>query len=380
MLTGTIINALAILAGSAVGLGIHALAGRFSAVLGAKGIRLGERLQTIMMQGISLCVLYVGVTGSLKGQNTLVAILSMVAGSILGELPDLDARMGRLGQWVQDKLSHILKAGGNSVADGFVTASLVFCVGAMAIVGALENGLTGNFDTLKAKAVLDGVSAIVFASSLGLGVALSAGAVFLYQGIIALAAGALSPLLGQTGYEGATDGQKSAYLTYVRTLLSLVGQSEADAAAQADALWDADAKLAAASYSNQELGDVDKTYNLYTMAQLKALFPNVDLDQMFQRTGLTQTNQILVMDPGCLQACAELFDAAKTPNALELLKAYARLNLANGLGGLLNQEFTDASNAFNLAYFGQDLPPRQSRHRCACPVAFPACRPLSYYE
>ena len=155
MLTGTIINALAILAGSAVGLGIHALAGRFSAVLGAKGIRLGERLQTIMMQGISLCVLYVGVTGSLKGQNTLVAILSMVAGSILGELLDLDARMGRLGQWVQDKLSHILKAGGNSVADGFVTASLVFCVGAMAIVGALENGLTGNFDTLKAKAVLD---------------------------------------------------------------------------------------------------------------------------------------------------------------------------------------------------------------------------------
>lgn len=196
MLTGTIINALAILAGSAVGMGIHALAGRFSAVLGAKGVRLGERLQAIVMQGVALCVLYIGVTGSLKGQNTLVAILSMVAGSILGELLDLDARMGRLGQWVQDKLSHILKAGGNSVADGFVTAALLFCVGAMAIVGALENGLTGNFDTLKAKAVLDGVSATVFASSLGLGVALSAGAVFLYQGIIALAAGALSPLLG----------------------------------------------------------------------------------------------------------------------------------------------------------------------------------------
>ena len=196
MLTGTIINALAILAGSAVGLGIHALAGRFSAVLGAKGIRLGERLQTIMMQGISLCVLYVGVTGSLKGQNTLVAILSMVAGSILGELLDLDARMGRLGQWVQDKLSHILKAGGNSVADGFVTASLVFCVGAMAIVGALENGLTGSYDTLKAKSIIDGISSIVFASSLGVGVAFSAGAIFLYQGAISLLAGLLSPLLG----------------------------------------------------------------------------------------------------------------------------------------------------------------------------------------
>ena len=197
MLTGTIINALAILAGSAVGLGIHALAGRFSAVLGAKGIRLGERLQTIVMQGVALCVLYIGVTGSLKGQNTLVAILSMVIGAILGELLDLDSRMGKLGQWVQDKLSHILKSGGGSVAEGFVTAALLFCVGAMAIVGALENGLTGNFDTLKAKAVLDGVSAIVFASSLGIGVALSAGAVLIYQGVIALAAGALSPLLGE---------------------------------------------------------------------------------------------------------------------------------------------------------------------------------------
>ena len=196
MLTGTIINALAILAGSAVGMGIHALAGRFSAVLGAKGVRLGERLQAIVMQGVALCVLYIGVTGSLKGQNTLVAILSMVIGAILGELLDLDSRMGKLGQWVQDKLSHILKSGGGSVAEGFVTAALLFCVGAMAIVGALENGLTGNFDTLKAKAVLDGVSAIVFASSLGIGVALSAGAVLIYQGVIALAAGALSPLLG----------------------------------------------------------------------------------------------------------------------------------------------------------------------------------------
>ena len=197
MLTGTIINALAILAGSAVGMGIHALAGRFSAVLGAKGVRLGERLQAIVMQGVALCVLYIGVTGSLKGQNTLVAILSMVIGAILGELLDLDSRMGKLGQWVQDKLSHILKSGGGSVAEGFVTAALLFCVGAMAIVGALENGLTGNFDTLKAKAVLDGVSAIVFASSLGIGVALSAGAVLIYQGVIALAAGALSPLLGE---------------------------------------------------------------------------------------------------------------------------------------------------------------------------------------
>lgn len=196
MLTGTIINTLVILAGSAVGLSIHALAGRFSSALGEKGARLGERLQTLMMQGIALCVLYIGISGSLKGQNTLAAILSMALGAILGELLDLDGRMNRLGQWVQDRTARVLKGGGSSVAEGFVTSSLLFCVGAMSIVGALENGLTGNFDTLKAKSVLDGISSIIFASSLGVGVGLSAVPVLLYQGLISLAAGVLSPLLG----------------------------------------------------------------------------------------------------------------------------------------------------------------------------------------
>ena len=196
MLTGTIINTLVILAGSAVGLGIHALAGRFSSALGEKGARLGERLQALMMQGIALCVLYIGISGSLKGQNALAAILSMALGAILGELLDLDGRMNRLGQWVQDRTARVLKGGGSSVAEGFVTSSLLFCVGAMSIVGALENGLTGNFDTLKAKSVLDGISSIIFASSLGVGVALSAVPVLLYQGLISLAAGVLSPLLG----------------------------------------------------------------------------------------------------------------------------------------------------------------------------------------
>ena len=196
MLTGTIINTLVILAGSAVGLGIHALAGRFSSALGEKGARLGERLQTLMMQGIALCVLYIGISGSLKGQNALAAILSMALGAILGELLDLDGRMNRLGQWVQDRTARVLKGGGSSVAEGFVTSSLLFCVGAMSIVGALENGLTGNFDTLKAKSVLDGISSIIFASSLGVGVGLSAVPVLLYQGLISLAAGVLSPLLG----------------------------------------------------------------------------------------------------------------------------------------------------------------------------------------
>lgn len=198
MLTGTIINTLAILAGSVVGLLLSWLAGRCSRFLPAGSAALGQRLQTIIMQGVALCVLFIGISGSLEGGNTLIAILSMVIGAVIGELLDLDRRMQGLGSWVQKKTAHLVHNPGDgpSVSDGFVTASLLFCVGAMAIVGSLENGLTGSYDTLKAKAVLDGVSSIVFASSLGIGVAFSAAAVFLYQGAISLAAAFLSPLLG----------------------------------------------------------------------------------------------------------------------------------------------------------------------------------------
>ena len=100
MLTGTIVNTLAILAGSALGMLLAWLAGRFSAVLSAGGAKLGERLQGIIMQGVALCVIYLGVSGSLEGRNTLIAILSMVLGGIAGELLDLDRRMRSLGDWV----------------------------------------------------------------------------------------------------------------------------------------------------------------------------------------------------------------------------------------------------------------------------------------
>mgnify|MGYP002518863156 CR=1 FL=1 len=195
MLTGTIINSLAILAGSLLGLVIQAAAHRSSRDIPANGI--GGRLQTIIMQGMALCVIYIGVSGSLKGENTLIAIVSTALGAIIGELLDLDRRMHTLGDWVQAKTARLIhtQEGAPSVADGFVTASLLFCVGAMAIVGSLENGLTGSYDTLKAKSVIDGITAIVFASSLGIGVAFSAAAIFLYQGSISLAAGLLAPLL-----------------------------------------------------------------------------------------------------------------------------------------------------------------------------------------
>ena len=194
MITGSIINALAIIAGAAVGLLLKWLAGRFSSLLPVDAGQLGHRLQEIIMQGVALCVLYIGISGSLKGSNTLVAILSMVLGAIIGEILDLDRRMQQLGDWVQSKTQKL--AGGTSVSEGFVTASLLFCVGAMAIVGSLENGLTGNYDTLKAKSLLDGISSIVFASSLGIGVAFSSVAVLIYQGLISLSASFISPYLG----------------------------------------------------------------------------------------------------------------------------------------------------------------------------------------
>lgn len=190
MLIGTTVNALAILAGSAVGLFFAHAARR-----GTDGSGLGERLRTTLMNGVALCVLYIGVSGCLDGQSTLTAIISMVLGALVGETLDLDRRMQALGDWVQEKAKRLPLGGSSSVSEGFVTASLLFCVGAMAIVGSLQDGLTGDHSTLFAKALLDGVSAVVFASSLGVGVAFSAVAVFLYQGCIAALASLISPLL-----------------------------------------------------------------------------------------------------------------------------------------------------------------------------------------
>ena len=147
------------------------------------------------MNGVALCVLYIGVSGCLDGQSTLTAIISMVLGALVVETLDLDRRMQVLGDWVQEKTKRLPLGGSSSVSEGFVTASLLFCVGAMAIVGSLQDGLTGDHSTLFAKALLDGVSAVVFASSLGVGVAFSAVAVFLYQGCIAALASLISPLL-----------------------------------------------------------------------------------------------------------------------------------------------------------------------------------------
>ena len=161
------------------------------------GILLGRfipaHMSAAVEKGVALCVLYIGADGMLAGENTLVAILSIVFGAIIGELLRLDDRIHTLGDWVEKK------SGGKGLktplSEGFVSASLLFCVGAMAIMGALDSGLTCDHSTLYAKSVLDGITSVVYASTMGIGVALSAVPIFIYQGAISLGASFLEPYL-----------------------------------------------------------------------------------------------------------------------------------------------------------------------------------------
>lgn len=177
---GTIVNAAAILAGGTIGL------------LLKKG--LPERVSNGIMQGLGLVCLYIGISGSLEGQNALIATISIVIGGAIGMFLDFDGRFTRLICNVESKFH---KSGDcdSTFGEGFVTATLLFCVGAMAVVGSLNSGLTGNHEVLFTKSLLDGVSAVVFASTLGAGVLFSAATVFVYQGAITLLAQFVAPVL-----------------------------------------------------------------------------------------------------------------------------------------------------------------------------------------
>lgn len=184
---GTIVNALAIIGGCLIGLIV-------------KG-RLTEKISSTIMNGLALCVLYIGISGALKGKDTLQMIICIALGALIGEIIDIDKRLNNLGDMIEKKINSKRKGTSNekiSISEGFVTSSLLFCVGAMAVVGSLESGLQGNHTTLFAKSVLDGVSSIIFTSSLGIGVLLSSVAVLIYQGAITLLAGGLSAILTDT--------------------------------------------------------------------------------------------------------------------------------------------------------------------------------------
>lgn len=170
---GTLVNALAIMAGSLLGLFF------------SKGI--ADNYREIIMNGVGLSVVLIGVKSALVTDNLMVVIFSVILGALAGEAAKIEARLEALGRFLERRVAAKSSDTG-SFARGFVTASLVFCVGSMAIIGSLESGLTGNHQTLFAKSVLDGVTSVIFGSAMGLGVMFSAVAVFLYQGLITMTA------------------------------------------------------------------------------------------------------------------------------------------------------------------------------------------------
>ncbi len=176
---GAIINAALIVAGALVGLLVR------------RGVP--QKYSDTIMKGLGLCVMYIGIDGALKGENTLVLIVATVIGAVIGELVDLDGKVKKLGDKLQAKFSK--KDANSSFSEGFVTSTLLFCSGAMAVVGALESGLVGNHETQITKGVIDCVSSVIFASTMGAGVIFSALAVLLYQGAFTLLAVWMAPVL-----------------------------------------------------------------------------------------------------------------------------------------------------------------------------------------
>ena len=157
-----------------------------------------EKISDTIMSGLALCIIYMGISGALECQHVLICIISMVVGGLIGELIDIDKGLNSLGDKIEEKLNKgkvDVSKEKVSISQGFVSASLLFCVGALAVVGALNSGLFGNNDTLFAKSALDGVSSFLFSLTMGIGVLLSAVAVFLYEGIIACGAFLLKGVL-----------------------------------------------------------------------------------------------------------------------------------------------------------------------------------------
>ncbi len=176
-LLGSLVNALSIIIGTGIG------------VIVRGGIV--QKYQDSIIQAVSLSVIVIGVKSALKTDELLLVIISVAIGTLLGDMLGIEERLQRLGAWIEQQCS----TSGGGMAKGFINASLVYCVGSMAIVGALESGLANNHEILFAKSMLDGSISIVFASIFGIGVIFSAVSVLLYQGTITLTAALMQPFL-----------------------------------------------------------------------------------------------------------------------------------------------------------------------------------------
>lgn len=176
---GVIVNVITVILGSCIGL------------LFKKGIP--PRVSTAAMVGLGVCTLYIGISGSLCGENVLIVIASIVLAAITGTLLDIDGAINKMAQKAETKFKRNDK--GVSIAEGLVTATLLFCVGSMTVTGSIQAGLTGDNSLLITKATLDLVSSMMLASSLGLGVLLAAGSVFIIQGGLVLLSGLIVPFM-----------------------------------------------------------------------------------------------------------------------------------------------------------------------------------------
>ena len=177
---GVLVNVATVLIGSTIGLLFRKM--------------IPQHATDFIMKGIGLCTIYIGIDGALGGTNPLIAIISMAVGALIGELADLDKHLNHFAGKLEERFKR-KDGSGPSIAEGFVTASLVFCVGAMTIVGSLQSGLTGDHSMLITKATLDLVSSLIFAASLGIGVMMAAAFVLVFQGGIVLIAQAAAPFL-----------------------------------------------------------------------------------------------------------------------------------------------------------------------------------------
>ena len=188
---GTLANMAAIIVGAAVGLILKEV--------------LRQRFKDTIMNALGLAVLFIGISGSLQGllvvtkegidtANIMLMIISLALGAFIGELINIEAKLERIGEFIKVSLKVKGEKGQNFV-EGFVSSSLLFCIGAMAIIGALKDGLTGDASTLYAKAVIDGTVSIFIASTLGIGVFFSVIPLGIYQGLITLLAKYIEPYL-----------------------------------------------------------------------------------------------------------------------------------------------------------------------------------------
>lgn len=167
---GSIVNALAIIGGSLVGCWLQS--------------RFPERIRTIVFQGLGLCVLLIGIQMALKVENILIVIFAVLLGGISGELLRLDTLFARLG----DRFKRLIKSDNVKFTDGLITASLIYCIGAMAIIGSLEEGINGDATVLYTKSILDGFASVALAATYGSGVLFSFIPVLVYQGAMTIGA------------------------------------------------------------------------------------------------------------------------------------------------------------------------------------------------